>query len=274
MHLVRPRLTLVGLAAGLTLAISIVATAAPPLPVRGVAPAAPASPEPVPAADLPWSSLKPAERKGLAPLERDWSHLSAQQRRLWVELAQRMPTMSTDRQQRIQARMAEWARMSPAERGQARLRFIQSQRTGTENREQRWDDYKALPSEQKKEFAARAAAPAGAAAQKIRPGSAAADAGNSSSSVSKSNLVSNPNFGAQPKTIAPTMLKAGPGASTTTVTKTATPPSHQQIGLPKIAASPRFVDRDTLLPKRGPQGAAAMPVNEVSVEEAEPVPRP
>ncbi len=172
--------------------------------------------------------------------------------------------------------MAEWSRMTPAERGQARLRYIQSQRTGTENPEQRWDDYKALPNEQKKQFAARAAPTAASApGQKLRAGSVAtADRGNANAPTVKSNLVPNPNFSAQPQTIAPTMMKAGPGASTTTVAKTATPPSHQQTGLPKITASPRFVDKATLLPKRGPQGAAATPVTDDGVENAELVPRP
>jgi hypothetical protein len=35
------------------------------------------------------------------------------------------------------------------------------------------------------------------------------------------------------------------------------PPVHQQTGLPKIAATPEFVNKATLLPQRGPQGAAA-----------------
>ncbi len=173
--------------------------------------------------------------------------------------------MSPDQQQRIQGRMAEWARMTPAERGEARLRFIQSQRTGTgaEDREQRWDAYQALPNEQKKQFAARAAAPPASAtpAQKPRAGKPRLQTvAKSVSPTAKSNLVTNPNFGAQPQAISPTMLKAGPGASTTTVTKPPTPPPHQQTGLPKIAATPGFVDKATLLPKRGPQGAAATPI--------------
>jgi hypothetical protein len=36
-----------------------------------------------------------------------------------------------------------------------------------------------------------------------------------------------------------------------------TPPRHQQAGMPKIAATPGFVNDATLLPQRGPQGAAA-----------------
>jgi len=41
------------------------------------------------------------------------------------------------------------------------------------------------------------------------------------------------------------------------MSKRPAPPAHQQTGLPKIAATPEFVDRTTLLPQRGAQGAAA-----------------
>jgi hypothetical protein len=68
--------------------------------------------------------------------------------------------------------------------------------------------------------------------------------------------VPNPAFAAPPKVIAPSVVQARPGATTTLITKRPTPPSHQQAGLPKIAATPEFVNKATLLPQRGPQGAA------------------
>ena len=59
-----------------------------------------------------------------------------------------------------------------------------------------------------------------------------------------------------PRSVAPTVVQAKPGASTTTVATTAKPPLHHQPGLPKIVATPTFVDPMTLLPRRGPQAAA------------------
>ena len=64
-----------------------------------------------------------------------------------------------------------------------------------------------------------------------------------------------------PTAVAPTVVQAAPGATTTLVTRQASPPVHQQTGMPKIAATPGFVDRSTLLPKRGPQGAATRSAN-------------
>ena len=50
-------------------------------------------------------------------------------------------------------------------------------------------------------------------------------------------------------------LEVRPGATTTLLTKRATPPAHQLDGQPKIAADPNHVDHTTLLPKRGPQAS-------------------
>ena len=66
----------------------------------------------------------------------------------------------------------------------------------------------------------------------------------------------NPAFAAPPRAVAPTVVQAASGATTSLMNKRPAPPTHQQPGLPKIAASPGFVDRATLLPQRGPQGAA------------------
>ena len=60
----------------------------------------------------------------------------------------------------------------------------------------------------------------------------------------------------RPGRSAPTVVQAQPGATTTLISKRPRRPSHQQPGLPKIAATPGFVDKSTLLPQRGPQGAA------------------
>ena len=84
----------------------------------------------------------------------------------------------------------------------------------------------------------------------------------------KSNIVAAPEPAVMPRLVAPTVVQAQPGATTTLLSRRATPPAHQQAGLPKIAATPDFVDRATLLPQRGAQGAAIRPV-----AASEPAPR-
>jgi hypothetical protein len=59
------------------------------------------------------------------------------------------------------------------------------------------------------------------------------------------------------KPVAPTVVQAKPGATTTLMTRAPSPPPHQKPGQPKIEAQPDQVDRTTLLPQRGPQGSGA-----------------
>jgi hypothetical protein len=78
----------------------------------------------------------------------------------------------------------------------------------------------------------------------------------------KRNVVTNPSQTAKPaKSVGPTVVQASPGATTILETRHPAPPEHQQTGMPKIAATPGFVDGTTLLPKRGPQGAATRSPN-------------
>ncbi len=260
---VRP-VAVVGLGLTLSLAAVWAATATPAEPTAAQAPPrTAAAPRPSTGNDgVEWKKLTATQRTALAPLERDWSGMDAAQKLKWIELAQRFPNMPDEERTRIQGRMAEWARMTPAERGKARLLFLQARRAAPENRGARWEDYQALPSDRKEELAARAKAQNTARSPASRPGSG-----------EKSNLVTGPSFALPPKPVAPTVIQARPGATTTLVSKQPSPPPHQQVGLPKIAATPGFIDKNTLLPRRGPQGAATLSVNS-STTNLEPVPRP
>lgn len=215
----------------------------------------------VPAAETGprWQELSPSQRSALKPLERDWQGIDAARKQKWVEIANRYPTMPPAEQRRISERMTEWAKLSPTERGQARLNFQNARQLAPEERQERWQAYQELSPEQRKKLAARAA-PAAAGA---RSGDAARRSSGQPARdgvQAKSNIVPNPNFAATPRPVAPTVVQAAPGATTSLISKRPVPPVHQQPGLPKIAAQPGFVDKQTLLPQRGAQGAAAVPV--------------
>jgi len=212
--------------------------------------ATPAPPSAKAEAGPKWSELSPAQRTALTPLEREWSTVDADRKQKWIQIAGRMPSMPPAERERVQARMTEWARMSPQQRGQARLAFEQAKQVSPKDRQAQWEAYQALPAEQKRQLQARAVPPAASAPPK--PASAA----RGDKLQAKSNIVPNPAFAAPPKPIAPTVMQAQPGATTTLISKHPTPPAHQQTGLPKIAGTPEFVDKSTLLPRRGPQAAA------------------
>jgi len=198
-----------------------------------------------------WHELTNAERGALGPLQRDWPSIDAERKQKWREVAARFPNLPEDERARVQGRMSEWARMTPQERGQARLRYREAQRLAPQEREARWEAYQALSAEQRRELAKQA--PVNGDAK--RRASAPSGNGNQARQA-KPNIVPNPAYAASPKPVAPSVVQAKPGASTTLISKRPAPPAHQQTGLPKIAAQPGFVDRETLLPQRGAQGAA------------------
>lgn len=208
-----------------------------------------------------WQQLNNTQRDILRPLEREWPTIDGERKQKWLAIAAKYPAMSAQEQARVQERMADWSRLSPQERGVARQQFQAAKRVAPEDRTAQWDAYQALPPEKKRELADRAKAPiSNVNASDSQARSAALDrpSGTPAAAQRKSNIVPNPAYSAAPTPVTPTAVQAQPGATTTSIAKRATPPPHQQPGLPKIAASPGFVDKTTLLPKRGPQGAAVL----------------
>lgn len=207
-----------------------------------------------------WSDLRPAQRDSLKPLEREWSGIDAHSKRKWLELSARFPKLTPVEQGRVQERMSAWAKLTPRERGEARINFQEAKELPLQDRQARWKAYEALSPEQKQQLAARGAPRAASTDAGRRAGTgprndkdwAPSDAG----SQAKSNIVPNPSFSTSPKSVTPTVVQARPGATTTLITKRPSPPRHQHTGMPKIAATPGFVNKATLLPERGPQGAA------------------
>jgi hypothetical protein len=201
--------------------------------------------------------MSPGQREALKPLERDWPSIDADRKKKWLAIAAKFPSMTPEERTRIQTRMTEWAKMSPQERGVARQQFQAAKRVAPQDRPSQWEAYQALPVDQKRRLAARASAPAASSNDRQQRPAPLPERGDKLGiAQAKTNIVPNPAFAAPPTPVNAIALQAQPGATTTSITKRANPPAHQQTGLPKIAASQGFVDKRTLLPKRGPQGAA------------------
>ena len=209
-----------------------------------------------------WRSLTPGQQAALAPLKPEWGTIDAARKEKWLDVANRMPSMGATERSRIQQRMSEWVRLSPAERGRVRIQFQEARKVAPGGREQQWQAYQALTEDERRELAEKAAASrrppavarAAPGAPPTRPetlGGAPADA--------KRNVVpfppASPSAG-PPRQVGPAVVQGRTGATTSLITTPARPPLHQQAGLPKVNASAGFVDPVTLLPRRGPQGAA------------------
>lgn len=199
---------------------------------------------------IAWTELTPAQRGVLAPLERDWKTVSPSQQQKWAEVAKRFPAMPIDERQRVQQRLADWSRLSPQERATTRLNFQEARQLSPQERQQQWQTYRALPADQRRALAENA--------DRARPnGNAVPRSANGTPDPGiKSSVVRAP-APAPARPVGAGVVQRGSGATTNLVSKPATPPLHQQAGLPKVAATAGFVDSATLLPQRGAQGAAA-----------------
>ena len=205
---------------------------------------------------LPWHKLTSHQREALDPLKSEWSKLDAPRKHKWLEIADRFKTLSPTERSRISDRMTEWSRLTPTERGEVRLRYEEAKQLPINDRKARWRDYQKLSDEEKSRLAEQAASETAPTALRRAVGAGSGRRTATEPSAKKSNVVPNPALVRQPRPVTPTLLQAAPGATTHPITRPANPPAHQQTGMPKIATSPEFVNRSTLLPKRGPQAAA------------------
>lgn len=196
----------------------------------------------------PWTSLTPAQKSALAPLKRDWPSLDAPRKQKWLDIAARFSSMPADERERVQERMTQWSRMTPDERGRTRLQFQETRKISPQDRQERWDDYMALPIEARQSLS-RFATSVPKAPKPTTPSTPLGQPAKPTKSP-----VPQPAL----KPVAPTIVQARPGATTTLISNTAQPPAHAKDGQPKIAATPDVVDRATLLPQAGPQGAAVV----------------
>ena len=203
-----------------------------------------------PASSPAWAGLTAAQKQALSPLEREWGSLDSQQQSKWLVLAAGFSSMPVAERTRLHTRMAEWTRMTPTERSRARLQFQDARQVPANERQAKWQAYQAL-SEDDRHALAQKAKPA------ARPASAPSRtaAVKPAASAGKQNVVQ-ATAAPRSRAVSPTSQQVRPGATTTPITTRAPPPTHNQAGLPKIAATSGFVDPSTLLPKRGPQGAA------------------
>ena len=140
------------------------------------------------------------------------------------------------------------------------MAYQEATQVAPQSRQAQWEAYQALPAEQRHQLAVQSGSSTSASRPAGTPASGAQRLGRPGKTYevqTKSNIVPNPAHAARPKPIAPTLMQAQPGATTTLMSQRPSPPAHQQTGMPKIAATPEFVDKSTLLPRRGAQGAAA-----------------
>ncbi|SOY57427.1 DUF3106 domain-containing protein [Cupriavidus taiwanensis] len=122
--------------------------------VDGAATSPPAQPAQPVSARPAWADLSPVNQRILAPLQPLWDSMPELNRHKWLRIAARYPKYSPAEQARLQARMAEWVRMTPQQRRLARENYQITRSLPTQKKAEAWDKYQQLSEEQKKKLAA------------------------------------------------------------------------------------------------------------------------
>lgn len=99
-----------------------------------------------------WSELTVQQKIILAPLSDDWDSLEYYRQKKWLTIVTRFPKMGSEEQQRIQAQMQEWGKLSPEKRRLARENFKTASQLPAEKKQelkQKWEEYSSLPQSEK-----------------------------------------------------------------------------------------------------------------------------
>ncbi len=123
----------------------------------------------VPASGPGWETLSTQQKLALYPLAERWASLSHAQKKYWLTLAETFHALPQSEQDRLRARMTDWASLSARQRNQARLNYAGTSRLAPKDKLERWKAYQALSEEEKRRLAARAAAKPQGAATSLRP---------------------------------------------------------------------------------------------------------
>ncbi len=131
----------------------------------------PPMPHPVVATNnsLDWTQLSAAQKQALQPLETSWNTLTEGRRRKWLAIAQNFGDLDPQAQQKLQARMTQWASLNPRDRELARLNFAESKKIASGDRTTNWETYQALSPDEKQKLAEKAPPKSMGAAVAIKP---------------------------------------------------------------------------------------------------------
>jgi len=90
--------------------------------------------------DGAWTRLSAMQRDALSPLEQVWPTLNETVRRRWLVIAS-YASKSRETQDRMHTRMAQWSKLSSAQRAEARLRYLQAAKLDGKTKRERWQAY-------------------------------------------------------------------------------------------------------------------------------------
>lgn len=99
-----------------------------------------------------WSELTPAQQHALAPLAGEWKKMEFNNKEKWLVIGNKFAAMSPAEQERMQERMRDWVKLTPAQRRSVRESYTRAKKLDADKRSAQWKEYQQLSDEQKKKL--------------------------------------------------------------------------------------------------------------------------
>lgn len=102
---------------------------------------------------LNWNELTLAQQHALAPLVGEWNKMEFPRKEKWLVIGNKFTAMQPAEQERMQERMREWVKLTPAQRRSARESYARAKKLNADKKSAQWKQYQQLSEEQKKKLA-------------------------------------------------------------------------------------------------------------------------
>jgi hypothetical protein len=96
-----------------------------------------------------WVDLTDAQQQALAPFAPEWNTWPMAEKKSWVALADKLPSMSPERQEKARRRILEWANLTPEQRRVARANYRLAKERPAQKRVEEWESYQSMTQEQR-----------------------------------------------------------------------------------------------------------------------------
>jgi hypothetical protein len=100
-----------------------------------------------------WQALTAAQQLALAPLSGEWDSMDSLRKEKWIAIGNKYARMSPAEQARIQTRMRDWIKLTPAQRRTVRRSYNSSKKWDADQKSAQWQQYQQLSDEQKQQLA-------------------------------------------------------------------------------------------------------------------------
>ena len=103
----------------------------------------------LPLAQPLWTELTGEQQRTLEPFADEWNTWPVAEKRSWLALSDKLPSLDPVKREKMERRIAEWAKLTPEERRLARDAYRLAKERPSDTRVHEWERYRSMTQEQR-----------------------------------------------------------------------------------------------------------------------------